>query len=180
MFGAEVGPAELCSRAKLATTSTTCFLRLADIMCRKRDLSFILTWTPLSSGRHCGGWGSAQAVSPLVETLAEHTSQTGPGGAWLGPEELLALAHKRWETGSASDDSTPGRFPSEQLPKMPPSHLGKRQRVHRVAGGPSSLGLLQLLSHLWAFGYVVPSACNSGLSHWWAQLFSGFILQGII
>lgn len=129
-----------------------------SLKCMKQVLPFVLTWTLLY---HMEGTGGPQAVPPLVEILAEHTSQTGPGGARLGPEELLALAHKRWETGRASDDSTSGWFPSEQLPKMPPRHLGKRQKVHRVAGGPSSLVLLQLLSPLWAFAYVVPSACDS-------------------
>lgn len=166
MFGAEVAPAELCARVKLPAANTCHLLPETDRhqgkpyvhvkgLVFRTDLDTAVIWEALVVGV-----GGCQAMPPLVEIQAEHTSQTGPGGACLGPEELLALAHKRWETGSASDDSTSGRFPSEQRPKMPPRHLGKRQRVHRVAGGPSSFMLLQLLSHLCAFEYVVPSAYN--------------------
>lgn len=136
VIGAEGGPAELCSRLKLAATSTCHLLPETG---RHQGKPHVREKGP-GPWCHLEGTEGPQTVPPLVEILAEHTSQTGPGGAWLGPEELLALAHKRWETGSASGDSTSGRFPSGLLPMMPPRHLGKRQRVHRVAGGPSSFG----------------------------------------
>lgn len=102
----------------------------------RSDQSFVLTWTLLSSGRH---WGP-QASPPLVEILAEQheSNRIRRGLAW--PRETIGTGSRKVGTGSASHDSTVGRLPSERGPKMPPGHLGKRQRVHGVAEGPGAGG----------------------------------------
>lgn len=114
-----------------------------SLTCTRRDQPFVPTWALLSSGRR---WGP-RAAPPLVEILAEHRSQTGSGGAWLSPGELWARAQGKWGQG-VPPMTNRGRVPSGQLPKTPPRHLGKRQRVHRVAEGPGPLGFSQLFPHL--------------------------------
>lgn len=103
------------------------------LTCMRRDQSFVLTWKALGAPGEVPG-------------RAHKPNRIRRGLAW--PRETIGTVSRKVAMGSASNDSTVGRFPSEQLPKMPPRYLGKRQRVHGAAEGPSALGLLQLLSHL--------------------------------
>lgn len=95
---------------------------------------------------HLEGTGGPRAVPPLVEILAEHGSQTGSGGAWLGPEELWARAQGKWGQG-VPPLTNHGRVPSGQLPKTPPRSPqgGRRARYFRVV--PASFSSEPL--HTW-------------------------------
>ena len=92
--------AEIETAAKLAAKPTCCLPPKAQLTsvgaphCEEGS-AFARTWLLLLTEEQQG----PQAVPPLAGILAEHTVKQHQGGARLGSENSLALAHERWEQG---------------------------------------------------------------------------------